>query len=166
MARSRVNANQPNLIDGVPIGGVTPAAGAFTTVRTNTILDAAGGNTATINGIAPALASQAEAEAGTDNTKLMTPLRVEQHMLINAVGWGQAWQAPSRVVNTSYQNTTGRPIMVNYLGATGCVLQASVDNVTWVSLTNSGLTAGCGIIPPNHFYRFSGGSLTSVAELR
>lgn len=32
MARSRVNANQPNVIDGVPIGGVTPAAGAFTTL--------------------------------------------------------------------------------------------------------------------------------------
>lgn len=47
------------------------------TVRANTFLDGAGGNTATINGITPALASQAEAEAGTDNTKLMTPLRVK-----------------------------------------------------------------------------------------
>lgn len=32
MARSRVNADQPNVIDGVPIGGTTPAAGAFTTL--------------------------------------------------------------------------------------------------------------------------------------
>lgn len=29
------------------------------------------------------LASQAEAEAGTDNTKVMTPLRVKQHLLAN-----------------------------------------------------------------------------------
>lgn len=50
----------------------------MSTVRANIFLDGAGGNTATINGITPALASQAEAEAGTDNTKLMTPLRVSQ----------------------------------------------------------------------------------------
>lgn len=54
----------------------------MSTIRANAILDAAGGNTATINGITPALASQAQAEAGTDNTTLMTPLRVAQ-----ATGW-------------------------------------------------------------------------------
>lgn len=50
----------------------------MSTVRTNAILDAAGGNTATINGITPALSSQAQAQTGTDNTTLMTPLRVAQ----------------------------------------------------------------------------------------
>lgn len=50
----------------------------MSTIRTNAILDAAGGNTATINGVTPALASQAEAQAGTDNTKLMTPLRTAE----------------------------------------------------------------------------------------
>lgn len=53
----------------------------MSTIKANTILDSAGGNTATINGITPALASQAEAQAGTDNTKLMTPLRVDQAIL-------------------------------------------------------------------------------------
>ena len=50
----------------------------MSTIRANAIVDAAGGNTATINGVTPALATQAEAEAGTNNTKLMTPLRVDQ----------------------------------------------------------------------------------------
>lgn len=50
----------------------------MSTIRTNAIVDNAGGNTATINGITPALASQAEAQAGTDNTKIMTPLRAAQ----------------------------------------------------------------------------------------
>jgi hypothetical protein len=50
----------------------------MSTIRANTILDAAGGNTATINGITPALSSQAQAEAGTDNATLMSPLRVKQ----------------------------------------------------------------------------------------
>ena len=50
----------------------------MSTIKANTIIDAAGGNTATINGITPALASQAQAEAGTDNTTQMTPLRTSQ----------------------------------------------------------------------------------------
>lgn len=57
----------------------------MSTVRANAIVDNAGGNTATINGITPALASQAEAQAGSDNTKLMTPLRSLQ--AINSAPW-------------------------------------------------------------------------------
>lgn len=50
----------------------------MSTIRINNIVDAAGGNTATINGITPALATNAEAVAGVDNTKLMTPQRVNE----------------------------------------------------------------------------------------
>ncbi len=98
------SAAELNVLDGIPatltatelgyVDGVTSAiqtqldakaplaSPTFSgTVRTNAILDAAGGNTATINGITPALATQAEAEAGTDNTKLMTPLRTDQAVL-------------------------------------------------------------------------------------
>lgn len=50
----------------------------MSTIKANTIIDAAGGNTATINGITPALSSQAQATAGTDNTTQMTPLRTSQ----------------------------------------------------------------------------------------
>lgn len=50
----------------------------MSTLRADTIIDSGGGNNATINGVTVALASQAEAEAGTNNTKLMTPLRVAQ----------------------------------------------------------------------------------------
>lgn len=47
-------------------------------VRVATIVGAGGANDAQINGITPALASQVEAQAGTDNAKLMTPLRVNE----------------------------------------------------------------------------------------
>lgn len=63
----------------------------MSTLRANIITDAAGGNTTIINGITPALASQAQAEAGTDNTTLMTPLRVAQ--AIPAITAGLAWGA-------------------------------------------------------------------------
>lgn len=50
----------------------------ITDLRVSSILGSGGGNTASINGIVPILASQAEAEAGTSNTRLMTPLRNRQ----------------------------------------------------------------------------------------
>lgn len=50
----------------------------MSTMRVDNILSSGGLNTATINGITPTLASQAEAEAGTNNTNLMTPLRVTE----------------------------------------------------------------------------------------
>ncbi len=56
----------------------------------NAILDPAGGNTASINGIVPAIASQAQAQAGTDNTALMTPLRTAE--AIAALAAGQSLQ--------------------------------------------------------------------------
>lgn len=52
----------------------------MSTMKVDNILGSGGGNTAQINGITPALASQAEAQAGTDNAKLMTPLRVAEEL--------------------------------------------------------------------------------------
>lgn len=114
-----------------------------------------------------ALASQAEAEAGTDNTKLMTPLRTEQHMTANALGWGQTWQSVSRTAGVSYQNTTGKPIAVAAYTGIGA-LQVSVNNSTWITVDSvvSGDSQQHGflIVPVNHYYRITSGS--NVAELR
>lgn len=57
----------------------------MSTVKADAYLDSAGGNAATINGLTPALASQAEAESGTNNANLMTPLRVSQEMKMQTV---------------------------------------------------------------------------------
>jgi hypothetical protein len=119
------------------------------------------------------LASQAQAEAGTDNTTLMTPLRTEQHMLANDLGRSQTWQdfTASRAGSTSYQNLTGRPISVSVrLAATTVTFQVSADNVTFLSIaagsSTSALTVG-GIIPPNHYYRLNGTpTINAWLELR
>jgi hypothetical protein len=50
----------------------------MSTMKVDSIVSSGGTNTAQINGITPALASQATAEAGTNNTDLMTALRTEQ----------------------------------------------------------------------------------------
>jgi hypothetical protein len=115
------------------------------------------------------LASQAQAEAGTDNTTLMTPLRTEQHMAANALGYGQTWQAVSRSSGVSYQNTTGRPIQVAF-GANNSPRQfeVSTDGSTWVFIGTSGTNVPCihyAVLPNGHYYRATGG-LSSAAELR
>ena len=58
----------------------------MSTIKANAYLDSSGGNTATINGITPALASQAQAQAGTNNTTLMTPLRTSDAITALANG--------------------------------------------------------------------------------
>ncbi|MBN9053585.1 MAG: hypothetical protein J0H80_07370 [Rhizobiales bacterium] len=82
------------------------------------------------------------------------------------IGVGQTWQAVSRVINTSYQNTTGRSIALSYYGSSTCLFQVSTDNVTWVDIVSAAFTATNAIIPPGHYYRFSGGTLSFVRELR
>lgn len=90
------------------------------------------------------------------------------------IGIGQTWQdvTGSRSANTSYQNTTGKPIMVSISGnTTGTYLQASVNNSTWITI--AGVLANTaqqviGIIPDNHYYRAhtSTSTITNWAELR
>lgn len=122
--------------------------------------------------VAATLASQAQAEAGTDNTTLMTPLRVEQHTVANDLGWGQTWQnvSGSRTHSTSYQNTTGRPIQVALsLDSTGRPVQVSANNLTWITVAQSSgsMTSMSFVVPNGWYYRINGSTTISVwAELQ
>lgn len=125
------------------------------------------------------LASRPEAEAGTDTTKPMTALRVEQHMLANAIGWDQTWTdvTGSRAIGTTYQNTTGRPITA-ILGiySSDRDFQVSVDGTTWVKVgkvsPSGSLPCPVSVVIPNtHYYRVSptggaAGTIEHWAELR
>jgi hypothetical protein len=128
-----------------------------------------------------ALASQAQAELGSDNTTLMTPLRTEQHMTANALGWGQTWQdlTASRTWATSYQNTTGRPISVAIYtySLNTARLQVSSDNSTWITVSSGGGYGNLGdektastVVPNSYYYRYTnqGGNpaILTWAELR
>lgn len=123
-----------------------------------------------------ALASQAEAEAGVDDTTVMTPLRVEQHMTTNALGWGQTWQdvTASRAKSTSYQNTTGRPIFVS-IDVTqndgSYFFAVSTDNVNWLTIAGKSGNGNdawvSGLVPDQYYYRLTGTTtITTWAELR
>jgi hypothetical protein len=76
------------------------------------------------------------------------------------IGAGQTWQnvSGSRANGTSYQNTTGRPIMVSFGntlgGSGGSYVQASVDNSSWVNVGREvgGQTWPNQFIVPNNWY--------------
>lgn len=81
------------------------------------------------------------------------------------LGVSQTWQAVTRVEDTSYQNSTGRPIQVsiyakNSTSNVAFSFQVSTDNSTWVDVhqgtTNSADAASVSIsavIPDTHYYR-------------
>lgn len=86
-----------------------------------------------------------------------------------AIGVDQTWQAPSRSLSTSYQNTTGKPIVVMFRAAgSGAEFQVSSDGSTWVSLTATGDGGDCitAVIPDGYYYKGLGTLITRWVELR
>ncbi len=148
---------------------VTAAGKALIDDATNTAQRATLGLTDAI--VTTTLASQAEAEAGTNNTKLVTPLRVAQAItaLASGLGVGQEWQSVTRSLNTVYQNTTGKPIMAFVQGDNSLRAEVSTDQATWYKTwlnTDSNDHGGTFIIPDDHYYRYVGGTFGLSTELR
>lgn len=123
------------------------------------------------------VASKAEAEAGVDNVKLMTPLRVEQHLAAKRIGWGRTWQdmTGSRAKATDYQNTLPYPILVQVrsIGANGA-RTLHVGGSTGAYYTGSFFDASAGfpaatlltVVPPGWYYRYTGVDVGVWGELR
>ena len=97
-----------------------------------------------------------------------------------ALGVGQTWQSltGSRALNTTYQNTTGRPISVSVVTQPGNNNTTSFEVSPNSNMSSSvvisrqrdidGLTTDSGIIPNSIYYRLNLGSgfMSSWAELR
>ncbi len=124
-------------------------------------------------------------ETGTGTTEtLVSPAKVAAsatEVVGNyALGVGQTWQslAGSRALNTTYQNTTGRPISVSVVTQPGNNQTSSFEVSPNSDMSSSivisrqrdidGLTTDNGIIPNNIYYRLNLGSgfIASWAELR
>lgn len=112
----------------------------------------------------------------TPNTPWFTDDAGTDHSLLG-LGVGQTWQdlTASRSANTSYQNTSGKPIQVSIYARNSAVniafaFQASTDGSTWVDVAN-GTTNNAdaanvsiqAIIPDDHYYRFT--ATSSYTEL-
>jgi hypothetical protein len=97
-----------------------------------------------------------------------------------ALGVGQTWQSltGSRALNTTYQNTTGRPISVSVVTQPGGNQTSSFEVSPNSDMSSSvvisrqrdidGLTTDSGIVPNSIYYRLNlgNGFISSWAELR
>jgi len=104
------------------------------------------------------IASTAEAEAGTNNTNFMTPLRTAEQRIATALGWGQTWQnvLASRTSGVTYTNTTGRPIAV-HAGQTSFSSRRLTVNGLEVSRQQGDLYTCEAIVPPGGTYSMNAG---------
>lgn len=116
--------------------------------------------------------NEAEAKAGTATTRrAWTAQRVRQAAAAVAVGGDQAWQdmSGSRAVGTSYQNTTGVPIMVVLdIASSGSQpwTEVSSNNSTWLALAKREGAISF-VVPPGWYYRIrSNATIIAWSELR
>ena len=112
-------------------------------------------------------------------SKLPTQQSVKAYIAsqINAlcIGVNQTWQTTAdgditRSGNTTYQNTTGRPIQVNVATEASIDVQVSSDGSTWKTVS-SGISGGDKaphnvIVPDQIYYRVTGTNIAGWAELR
>lgn len=122
--------------------------------------------------LAPGSAGQILTSDGTD-VSWTTPAAPS-----SGVGDGQQWydMTSSRSMGTSYQNTTGRAIMVSVATVISVekYLQVSHNGSSWVNIGTLGGHGGINdsgasqaIVPAGHYYKATGGlSIVAWAELR
>lgn len=124
------------------------------------------------------IATQAEAEAGVQATKLMTAVRVSQAIdaqvvIPDGLGESQQYYAGGRSVNTWYQNTTGKPIFVfSRTGPSGGntvrVGASTTSYISWQNVDGDSGTWDYGsfIVPKTYYYYVGSNSLSEWVELR
>lgn len=124
------------------------------------------------------VASTAQAQAGTSNTVLMTPLRTKEWADSKVLGINQTWQdlTASRALSTTYTNTTGRPIMVvqvSEYGYSNDPLEVFVNGVKIMSVDQGTGVGWLGpvsfVVPVDASYRIEKNiypNITSWVELR
>ena len=97
-------------------------------------------------------------------TSLATQQSIKAYVNSITIGVNQTWQdmSSSRAASTSYQNTTGKPIMVAIKDASlsaGKVAAVSSDNSTFITIGSQGAAENSHfyfIVPNNHYYKYTG----------
>ena len=121
---------------------------------------------------------------GTTDTQTLTNKTINASQLVAAsvtstqlatavipLGDGQTWQnvTASRAFQTTYTNSTGRPIYVAYGWSGGFYSTFLIDGVATANTATSSNVGGYYVVPAGSTYRIDaagGGSLTAWSELR
>lgn len=152
-------------------GTVTIGTTGLTFAKVGSSVDA----TETAKGVAE-IATQAEVDAGADDTRFVTPLKLAI-ATSRGLGYGQTWQdvTASRAFATTYTNTTGKPIEVQIQGSLGAgsIYSVTIDGVIrnrFGAPAINGQAPMCFVVPNNSTYSAAitagSGSLALWNELR
>lgn len=114
------------------------------------------------------------ATAGTNTTQIATTAFVKAKSELDSIGVGQTWQdvGGSRVLGTTYTNSTGKPIQVHVTGYTSAgTIGFQINSVTYQSYTytSNGYICFSVIVPPSATYGLTnpgGVSIHKWSELR
>lgn len=114
-----------------------------------------------------------EARAGSNNTAAMTPLNTLQFANANLLGMQQAWtnQTGNRSPNTTYTNTTGKPIKAAVRAQSGSLQVAVAGSGNWITVgawenNADGRQFQYATVPAGHVYRAQVSSILEWSELR
>lgn len=122
-----------------------------------------GGDLTADRTIAADFATEADALAGVATDKVMSPARTMAAVRSKALGEGQTWRnlKPNRVTGTSYQNSTGRTIVISVHGDLQAHrFETSSDGVSWLSHGDFRQFGSFQVpIPPGDYYRISGSAI-------
>jgi len=158
----------------INVGYLDQSSNAFRILDDTQVVNTSGTQTGLLGGQATSVW-----EDGTSTTRsLVSPAEAKAAIdsLALTIGVGQTWQDVSASRSgggTSYQNTTGKPIMVSvstlYNGADA--VEVSSDNSTWISIAQ---TTGDRnhpdtqqfIVPDDYYYRANATTIYIWAELR
>jgi hypothetical protein len=127
-------------------------------------------------GAAALLGVSANADFAVDPTLLATRAAIAVAVAAavaagaSGIGEGQTVSAVSRSANTSYQNTTGRTIviMVDETNSGDARGQLSANGSTWLNAGSYGGSSSGAltlIVPPNYYYRLTRLSGATVLEM-
>lgn len=116
---------------------------------------------------------------GWSTPSLVQPIGGQALAALSSIGYGQTWQTftpgTTRIVGTTYYNTTGKPIFVSANGQSaggawnfGWTVNGVVVGNGGMALNNSAFTTQTAIIPPGASYVLtqSGTLITGWQELR
>lgn len=160
-----VNLDETTLINTTAEGGAGAADSATviysTTARTGVAFRVVG------------IFRSTQTTAGTwaQTPSLVQPVGGQALASMSSLGYGQTWQSVigSRSVNTTYYNTTGRPIFVSITGYVASYVDITVNSVV-VAITNtSSVTASYSfVVPSGSQYKWdsANGTISAWAELR
>lgn len=177
--QQEINANEANVaITGGTISGVAITGGTITGLATDLAVadGGTGASSFTLNSVVlgnnvGALNGNMVAP-GTSGNVLTSNGTTWQSSSLSTIGVGQTWQnvISSRVKNTNYTNSTGKPIVVSVWFDDGDYnASLIIDSVTILRSNNGIDSAGnmTGIVPNNSVYQVqTTGTINGWAELR